>query len=235
MAMTEPRDAAKRAAARHAVSYVEDGMIVGLGTGSTAGFALEALAERVRAGLRFEGVPTSLRTAELARRLGLPLLPDYEGFDRVDVTIDGADEIDDSLCAIKGGGGALTREKIVAAATSKQIITVDDQKLVRQLGRFPLAVEVLQMGWRVCQRRLEALGCQATLRRKGDRPLLTDNGHYILDCAFGLIEAPAELERSINDIPGVIENGLFVGLVDLLVLGFPDGRVEERMATEVPR
>ncbi len=231
--MSNQRDAAKRAAGRHAVTHVEDGMIVGLGTGSTTYFALERLAERVRAGLRIQGVPTSLRTAELARTFGIPLLDDYEGFESVDLTIDGADEIDAALCAVKGGGGALTREKIVASASRREILVVDDSKVVSRLGRFPLAVEVLQMGWRVCLRRLEEVGCQAELRKVGDgRPFVTDNGHYIVDCRFGEIADPGALEATINSIPGVVENGLFVGLVNLLIVGYADGRIEERWAGE---
>jgi ribose 5-phosphate isomerase A len=229
--MPDKQDTAKQAAARHAVTFVQDGMIVGLGTGSTAFYALEALAQRVREGLKIQGVPTSLRTEALARGFGIPLLKDYPSFDRVDLTIDGADEVDPSFCAIKGGGGALTREKIIAAASERMVVMVDESKVVAKLGKFPLAVEVLQMGWRVAVRRLEDLGCQAALRRQDDgQPFLTDNGHYIVDCKFGEISAPQELEREINCIPGVVENGLFVGLVDAVVVGFPDGRVEVRPA-----
>lgn len=228
--MSTEREMAKRAAGLHAVSYVEDGMVVGLGTGSTTYYALEALGKRVDEGLHVRGVPTSLKTVELAREFGIPLLEDYEGFERVDLTIDGADEIDGDLNAIKGGGGALTWEKMVAIASEREVIVVDDAKPVKLLGRFPVAVEVIRMGWRQCQRRLEKLGCRPLLRKGDDgRPTVTDGGNYIIDCQFDLISHPAELEGELNRTPGVVENGLFVGLIDVLVVGFSDGRVDVRV------
>jgi ribose 5-phosphate isomerase A len=213
----------KRQAAARAVEFVEDGQIVGLGTGSTATHAIRELADRMRAGLRITGVPTSEASAGLARDLGIPLV-DLNDVESIDVTIDGADEVDPAYNLIKGAGGAQTREKLVARATRLQVIVVDAGKLVDRLGtRFPLPVEVVPFGWRTAQRRLAALGCVAELRGAGDSPFITDNGNFVLDCRFGSIDDPAGLEAAIKQIPAVVESGLFVGLTDRLVVAGADG------------
>ncbi len=214
-------DRAKKAAAERAVSEVRQGMLVGLGTGSTAAYAIEALAQKVTEGLQIRGVPTSKETERLARKLGLQVTME---FDTIDVTIDGADEVDVAGNLIKGGGGALTREKIVAAASDREVIVVDESKLVERLGRFPLPVEVVRFGWQVARKRLEKLGCEAKLRTTADgRPFVTDNENYIVDCTFGEIAEPDRMQAEINLIPGVVENGLFVSLTSLVVVGSNDG------------
>lgn len=220
----QAKDAAKRAAARRAVTLVQDNTIVGLGTGSTAFHAIVRLGELVAQGLSIQAVATSLETERIARERGIPLLTE---FSHIDVTIDGADEVDESGNLIKGGGGALTREKIVAAASSREIIVVDESKQVAQLGAFPLPVEVLPFGRRFVSGVLEAMGCHVTLRRQAEQPFLTDNQNYILDCRFGKIEDPETLVLEINAIPGVVENGLFVGLSDVVLVGHAQGKVEE--------
>ena len=215
---------AKKIAAEKAVTYVENNMIVGLGTGSTAKFAIEFIGQRVAAGLKVQGVPTSLETERLAKENNIPLLTEFK---RIDVTIDGADEVDELGNLIKGGGGALTREKIVAAACKKEIIIIDEAKLVATLGAFPLAVEVLPFGWTFIQEKLKALGCEVNLRKKSGETFLTDNQNYVLDCDFKQITEPRKLEREINSIPGVVENGLFVGLSTLVIIGKADGTTQQ--------
>jgi ribose 5-phosphate isomerase A len=215
---------AKQAAAQKAVAYVEDGMIVGLGTGSTAYFAIQLIGEKIRAGLKILGVPTSNETAKLAKVCQIPLLSQ---FSEIDLTIDGADEVDPDGNLIKGGGGALTREKIVAAASKTAIIIVDETKLVQQLGKFPLPVEVLPFGWESGQKQLQSLGCTTRLRKKGTAPFITDNQNWILDCQFDRIVNPGKLTIEINAIPGVVENGLFASLADLVIVGKEDGSTKE--------
>jgi len=223
-------EAKKRLAALRAVDYVEDGMVVGLGTGSTAEHFLEFLAERVWQGLAVTGVATSIRTAELARERGIPL-KDIDRVVRIHLTVDGADEVDPQLRLIKGGGGALLREKIVAAASDRLIIVVDDSKLVDPLGQFPLPIEVVPFGFSVTTQRiceaLADLGCPGhavTLRERapGD-PFVTDGGHYILDCCCDIIPLPEELADRLCRIPGIVEHGLFIGLADLVIVGDGDG------------
>lgn len=215
---------AKKAAATRAVDYVQDGMIVGLGTGSTAKVAIELIGEKVTAGLDIQGVPTSLETEQLARENSIPLLTEFA---KVDVTIDGADQVDGQGNLIKGGGGALTREKIVAAASEKEIIIIDESKLVKTFGDFPLPVEVLPFGWKFALQQLQSLGCHAILRKRGEEVFLTDNQNYILDCEFKQIWEPQNLSREICAIPGVVENGLFVGLTSLVIIGKGDGTTDE--------
>lgn len=206
---------------------VRDGQVVGLGTGSTAKYAIEGLARRIREGLSIKGVPTSLATERLARELGIPLVGLSET-GVIDITLDGADEVDRDLNMIKGGGGALTREKLVALASVKRVILVDESKLVSRLGESrSLPVEVLPFAWTLSARLLSELGCVTTLRDQNGVPFLTDNGNYILDCDFGPIEDVAGLEKRIKLLPGVIESGLFVGIADTLFIGFND-RVETR-------
>ena len=223
------QDQAKRNAAEHACRYVEDGMTVGLGTGSTADFAVRHLGERVAKGLRIRGVPTSHRTEELARKVGIPLAP-LDEVEHVDVTIDGADEVDPELDLIKGLGGALLREKVVASITRKQVIVVDPSKMVHALGtKSPLPVEVLPFGATVVARRLKERGLDPRLRTKEGKVFVTDNGNHVLDVHFPHgIDDPRAMERELNNTPGVVENGLFLGLTWKVVIGEPDGVVREK-------
>jgi ribose 5-phosphate isomerase A len=211
----------KRAAAHAAVELVTDGMIVGIGTGSTATFAIHALADRMRAGLRVLGIPSSDRSAALATSLGIPLTT-FADHPRIDLTIDGADEVErGTLNLIKGHGGALLREKIVAVASRRLAIIVDGTKLVDRLGeRSAVPVEVVAFGYESTRGRLESLGATVDLRCSPDgKPLCTDSGNRILDCRFGPIAAPAKLEEQICRIVGVVECGLFVGLADVVFIG----------------
>ena len=230
--MTRPSgDEPKRAAGRRAAELVESGTALGLGTGSTVRFFLERLAERIRAeGLDVRGVPTSLDTEGRARELGIPLATLDEVW-QLDLTVDGADEIDGRFDMIKGGGGALLREKVVASITQREVIVVGPDKVVQRLGTtFPLPVEVVPFAVPVVARRLEALGCEP--RRRTDSaggPYATDNGNAVLDCHWpdGIADAAA-LEQAVLAIPGAVEVGLFVGLAHTLVIGHPDGRAELR-------
>jgi ribose 5-phosphate isomerase A len=221
------QDEAKRRAAEHAIELVNDGQVVGLGTGSTAKFAIEGIGRRVSEGLSIKGVPTSMATERMARDVGIQLV-DLNEVHFVDITLDGADEVDDGFNMIKGGGGALTREKLVALASKRRVILIDESKLVSRLGQSrSLPVEVLPFAWALSAQRLSEVGCVARLREPDGEPFLTDNGNYILDCAFGSIEDPPALESRIKLLPGVIESGLFIGIADTLVIGFDD-RVEVR-------
>lgn len=229
----DPRDRLKRAAAERALEFVENGMVLGLGTGSTAAFFVEQLAARVAQGLTVVGIPTSERTAAQARRLGIPLTS-FAEHRQIDLAIDGADEVQRaSLDVIKGRGGALLREKIVAAASRRFIVIVDRDKLVDRLGATgPLPVEVVQFGWQVTAASLEKLGCRPELRCAGSGdPFVTDGGNFILDCLFGPIAVPAEIECRINSIVGVVDNGLFVGRSSAAIVASPDG-VEVMMRSE---
>jgi ribose 5-phosphate isomerase A len=224
-AVTEsPQDRMKRAAAARAVAEVRDGMVVGLGSGSTAAFALESLAERIAAGLRIAGIPTSEATAALARRLGIPLTS-FDRQPRADLTIDGADQVErGTLHLIKGRGGALLREKIVAAASARLIIAVDESKLVDRLGGpTALPVEIVPFGWQTTLDRLAPLGFAPQLRRSDGRPLMTDGGNYIADCFLSEIPDPAALEARLSSVVGVVETGLFLGLASMIVVGDPTG------------
>lgn len=217
----------KQLAAERATTHIEDHMVVGLGTGTTAYFAIVKLAKMVAAGLDVRCIPTSESSAGLAREQGIPLTT-FAEVDHIDVTIDGADEVDPAFNLTKGGGGALLREKFVASASNIELIVVDESKLKERLGAFPLPVEVVPFGWQLTQRRLEALGCRARLRSGEAGPFATDNGNYILDCSFGRIENPPALEQRITDICGIVECGIFTGLADRIIIGRSDGTVEER-------
>ncbi|HWC76388.1 MAG TPA: ribose-5-phosphate isomerase RpiA [Blastocatellia bacterium] len=220
------KEESKRLAAEKASEFVTDGQVVGLGTGSTAAIAIRALASRIQHGLRITGVPTSRASEDLARSLNIPLV-ELNEVEKVDILIDGADEVNPDFDMIKGGGGALAREKLVALCADLKVYAVDDSKLVDRLGRaFAVPVEVLPFGWQLSARRLREIGCDAQLRG-GAAPLITDNGNYILDCRFHDLTNPAEIERAIKLVPGVVESGIFIGIADLLVVGF-DGRVEVR-------
>jgi ribose 5-phosphate isomerase A len=219
------RDRLKRAAAERALDFVENGMVLGLGTGSTAAFFVAALAARVAQGLAIVAIPTSERTAAQARQLGIPLAS-FAEHRRIDLAIDGADEVQrTTLDLIKGRGGALLREKIVAAASSRFIVIVDADKLVDRLGETgPLPVEVAQFGWQVTAGALERLGSRPELRRAASgHTFVTDGGNFILDCLFGPIGDPPEIEQRINSIVGVVENGLFVGRSSAVIVASQDG------------
>ncbi len=221
----------KQVAGRRAAELVQDGMTLGLGTGSTVFHTLVRLGERIRAeGLRVRGVPTSVDTERKARELGIELATLAE-VEHLDLTIDGADEIDGRFDMIKGGGGALLREKVVASISRREAIVAGPEKVVERLGTtFKLPVEVVPFARAVVERKLASFGCQPHLRRAKDGgDYLTDNGNEILDCHFpsGIADARA-LELAIDALPGVVESGLFIGLAHVLVIGHPDGRAEVR-------
>jgi ribose 5-phosphate isomerase A len=216
----DPLQQFKQAAAEAAVALVENGMLVGLGTGSTATLAVDALGKRVQQGLRIVGVPTSEHTAAQARGLGIPISTLGEQ-PELDLTIDGADEIQrGTLDLIKGRGGALLREKMVASSSRRLIIIADETKLVDRLGaHFAVPVEVVQFGWQACDRRLQKLGPRTTLRPGPDgKPYVTDGGNFILDCLFGPIEAPGALEQQLNSVVGVVEHGLFLKMTSQAIV-----------------
>lgn len=216
---------AKRLAAEAAVERIEDGMVVGLGTGTTAYWAIQRIGARVKAGLRIKAIATSKSSEAEATRLAIPLTTFREAT-RIDIAIDGADEVDPDCNLIKGGGGALLREKIVAAASREFIVIVDESKIVRRLGTFPLPVEVVPFGAEMTKRRIEALGCTSDVREKDGRAFVTDNGNLILDCKFGPIANAKELHEAINGITGVVDNGLFIGMAKAVMVGFSDGNVK---------
>ena len=230
-----PIDKAKFAAAKQAAALVESGMRVGLGTGSPAAWLVRCLGELVREeGLRFRGVPTSSRTADLARDVGIEVVSLDEAR-WLDLTIDGADEFDGDLNLIKGGGGALLQEKIVATASDQMVVIADAAKEVERLGNFPLPVEVIPFGWQTTQALIEetlvsmdVMGRQTTLRMNGERPFFSDEGNHILDLHLGRIGNARQLAMVLNQIPGVVENGLFIDICDIVVIGYGDGRIEMR-------
>jgi len=230
-----PIDKAKFVAAKRACDYVEDGMRVGLGTGSTAAWLVRCLGEMVRDdGLKIKGVPTSTRTAELARNVGIEVISLDEA-KWLDLTIDGADEFDGDLNLIKGGGGALLQEKIVATASDQMVVIADIGKEVETLGAFPLPVEIIPFGWQTTQALVEetlismdVLGRSSSLRMNGQVAFITDEGNHILDLHLNRIGNARQLALVLNQMPGVVENGLFIDICDAVVIGYGDGRVEVR-------
>lgn len=230
-----PIDKAKFVAAKRAVSFIEDGMKVGLGTGSTAAWMVRCLAERIREeGIRIQGVPTSTRTAQLAAQLGIKVTSLDEAR-WLDLTIDGADEFDPRLALIKGGGAALLQEKIVATASDQMIVIADAAKEVATLGAFALPVEVIPFGWQTTKELVEellvgmdVLNREVTLRMNGDAPLMTDESNLILDLHLKRINNPRQLAMVLNQIPGVVENGLFIDICDIVIIGHGDGQVVVR-------
>ncbi len=222
---TSPADRAKQAAAAAAVELVEDGMVLGLGTGSTAKWFVDLLAA---SGKQITGVPTSSRTRTQAEALGIPITT-LDEVGRIDLTIDGADEFDGALNLIKGGGGALLQEKIVASSSARMMVISDPSKEVDTLGAFPLPLEIVRFGWGSTRGQVEevlaahGLGGKATAWRGGDDPFVTDEGHYILDLSLGAIRDPAALNRDLNLVPGVVETGLFCDLASAVIVGQPDG------------
>ncbi len=229
--MTLAIDQEKETAGRASIRFVHDGQILGLGTGSTAVHAIRAIGERVSKGLKIIGIPTSVRSKELAASLGIPLatLDDYQ---QIDVTIDGADEVDPALNLIKGGGGALLREKIIASATKQLVIVADSQKQVPCLGKFPLPVEVIPFAQALVAKEIAALGASVEIRPDGKGgPYVTDEGHHILDCRFGTIPDPPALARTLSCVPGIVEHGLFIGMADVVLIGKGSDVVELRKSS----
>jgi ribose 5-phosphate isomerase A len=219
-------DAEKEVAARASLKYVREGQVVGLGTGSTATIAIRLLGELVRGGLKIRGIPTSIASRDLAMQLGIPLTT-FDEVQQIDVTIDGADEFDPALNLIKGGGGAMLREKVVASATKQQVIVTDSSKQVQVLGKFPLPVEVIGFAEPLVAKEIADLGARVVQRKdSAGKPYLTDEGHHILDCHFGEIPDPPALARRLSDMPGIVEHGLFVGMA-WVVLMAKAGEVEE--------
>ena len=234
-----PIDKAKFVAAKQASAFVEDGMKVGLGSGSTAAWLVKCLGERVeKEGLKIKGVPTSSRTADLAREVGIDVISLDEA-KWLDITIDGADEYDGNLNLTKGGGGSLLQEKIVATASDQMIVIADASKSVETLGNFPLPIEVVPFGWQTTKVLVEetligmdVLGRKVSLRMNGEAPFYTDEGNHILDLHLNRIGNARQLSLVINQIPGVVENGLFIDICDIVVIGHGDGRIEVRDINE---
>lgn len=217
---------AKKIAAEKAVSFVRDGMLLGLGTGSTAFWAIQAIGAMLKKGnLHLKAIATSLQSEMLAKELGIEIVP-FSQDTAIDLTIDGADEVDENKNLIKGGGGALLREKIVAYNSAALFIIVDQTKMVPTLGRFPLPVEIAIFGWEKTFDHLAGLGCRPALRMDKEKAFLTDNSHYIIDCDFEKIPDPAGLNLKIKAIPGVMETGLFVQMADKIIVGSLDGTVQ---------
>lgn len=212
----------KKAAGGKAASFIKPSMTVGLGTGSTAYWAIEKIGEMVAAGLQIRAIATSVQSDTQARGLGIPMIT-FGELDHIDIDIDGADEVDEHLALIKGGGGALLREKIIAAASREFVVVADDSKLVTRLGKFPLPVEVVPFGWEMTVKKIVPLGCQAAVRQLDGKPFVTDNGNLIVDCRFGEIGDTEALNEKLKRIPGVVETGLFLGMASRAVIGYSDG------------
>ncbi|WP_338786049.1 ribose-5-phosphate isomerase RpiA [Metabacillus sp. FJAT-53654] len=216
--LIEQSDYQKKMAAEKSVELIEDGMIIGLGSGSTVYWMLKRLGERVKEGLIVKGIPSSKRTAGWADEFGIPLTGFHEPM-QLDLAIDGADEIDGDLNLIKGGGGSLVREKIVNAAANRLIIIADKSKMVSHLGESALPVEVLPFGWEITAKHISQLGCVTTLRKKKKEVFISDNGNYILDCQFDHIANPKSLHESLKLLVGVVETGLFIGMTNQVIIG----------------
>jgi ribose 5-phosphate isomerase A len=219
--MTMDREKEKELAAKEAVKFVSDGQVIGLGTGSTAYYVIKEIGSLVSNGLSIKAVPTSNQTVDLARSFNIPLI-DINDVERIDVTIDGADEFDKDLVLIKGGGGALLREKIVASMTKKEIIIADSSKKVAQIGKFPLPIEVIPFAANYVTRRLSALAGTGKIRTTDDKPFITDQGNYIIDTDFGFIDNPGTLSGALNEIEGLVCHGLFINLADIVIMGVAD-------------
>jgi len=219
-------DQEKQAAARASLRFIKSGQVVGLGTGSTAAAFIRLLAEQVKNGLLIRGIPTSVRSRELAESLGIPLTT-LDECQEIDVTVDGADEVDPELRLIKGGGGALLREKVVASATKHLVIVADATKQVPRLGKFPLPVEVIRFAQALVAKKIAALGADVRLRLQANgTPYVTDESNYIFDCRFGEIADADNLARQLSDMPGIVEHGLFIGMASTVLLAKGDEIVE---------
>ncbi|MDY0393396.1 ribose-5-phosphate isomerase RpiA [Virgibacillus halophilus] len=219
----------KKAAGEKAVDYIKSGMTVGLGSGSTVYYMLQKLGRQVRQGLDIKGVSTSTQTSAWAKEFGIPLTDLTDGVE-IDIAIDGADEIDPECRLIKGGGGCLVREKIVGFYAKRFIVIAGSSKMVDKLGSFPLPVEILPFGHEITAGYIQALGAKTSLRRQGNgQPFISDNGNYIYDCDFGLLENPHDLNRSLHGVVGVVETGLFLDMAHIVIIG--EGRDTKVMKT----
>ena len=219
--MFDPIQEAKKKAGERAADFIEDGMTIGLGSGSTVYWTIKRIGELVKEGLNVTGIPSSRRTEGWANEFGVPLTT-FSKVNQLDLAIDGADEVDRDLNLIKGGGGSLVREKIVNAASKHLVIIVDESKIVDTLGMFHLPVEVVPFGWEVTAQRLTQLGAKTVLRQKDNQVFVSDNHNYILDCDFGLIKEPSALHDQIKAIVGVVETGLFIGMTNTVIVGTTD-------------
>ncbi len=218
----------KRKVAFKAAEYVEEGMTVGLGTGSTAHYMILALGERVKKGLNIKCVATSLASEQTARECGLKIV-EFKDIERIDLAIDGADEIDLNMNLIKGGGGALLREKIIERFSNKLIIIADESKNVEFLGDFMVPVEIVKFAFELTKKEIENIGGKVTIRMKEGKIFNTDNGNYIFDCDFGKIHDPANLCGKLNIIPGVVENGIFPDMADIIIIAHKNGKITEKI------
>jgi ribose 5-phosphate isomerase A len=222
--MTKDLEKEKQLAAKEAVKYLSNNKIVGLGTGSTVTYAIKEIGELVKSGLKIKAVPTSNKTKELAESLDIPLT-DINSIDKIDITIDGADEFNPDLILIKGGGGALLREKIVASLTIDEIIIVDSSKQVEKLGKFKLPIEVIPFASNYVQAKISELSGTGQVRFVGDSPFLTDEGNYIIDTNFGFITNPVYLSNKLNDIEGIVGHGLFINLTRKVIMGINNSTI----------
>ncbi|RLL46753.1 ribose 5-phosphate isomerase A [Oceanobacillus piezotolerans] len=226
--MLTEQDKLKKIAGEKAVEYIKDGMKVGLGSGSTVYWMIKRLGERIKQErIVVEGIPSSNKTAEWAKEFGVSLT-DFSRVTELDITIDGADEVDGNLQLIKGGGGALFREKVIAQAAKQLLIIVDPSKLVKTLGAFPLPVEVLPFGWEIISKELKELGADCSLRKQNEDIYITDNGNYILDCQFSEIKDPVKLHNELIHKVGVLETGLFIDMTKTVLVGGEELRVIEK-------
>lgn len=207
---------AKQIVGEKAVEFVKDGMVLGLGTGSTVHYTIQKLGKLVKEGLNIKGIPTSIQTERLAKEVGIPIT-NFSEIEGIDLAIDGADEVNPKLELIKGGGGALLREKIIAKAAKKFIVVADPQKMVMKLGKFRLPVEVIQFGMEMTEKQIRELGLIPEIRLNESSPFVTDNGNFIFDCSIPDNVQSEIIEQELNMIPGVVENGLFIGITDLVI------------------
>lgn len=214
----------KKNAGEKAVEFIKDNMTIGLGSGTTVYWFMKELGERIDQGLNITAIPTSKRTEYWAKKFGIPLV-EAADTDHIDLTIDGANEIDRNLNLIKGGGGSLVREKIIGNYSKEYIIIVNHEKKCEQLGNYPVPIEVIPFGWRITSRYIERLGCEAEIRKSMNSIFISDNGNYILDCKFGNISNPVSLHSELKMTPGVIETGLFIDMTDKVILGQEKGVV----------
>ncbi|MBX5439036.1 MAG: ribose-5-phosphate isomerase RpiA [Thermoflavifilum sp.] len=217
--------AMKKLAGEFAARYVEPHTLIGIGTGSTAYWFIQALGEKMKQGLQIQAVATSKESAILAASFGIPIL-ELNDVDEIALTVDGADEVDPRLQLIKGGGGALLQEKMVAAVSRRLVIVADERKQVAQLGAFPLPVEVIPAGWKHVRRRILEMSCPKVELRGGTQPFVTDHGHYILDCYFGQIQDAHALNLQLHEIPGVVETGLFLNMATEAIIAHADGHIQ---------
>nr|WP_317853502.1 ribose-5-phosphate isomerase RpiA [Neobacillus sp. Marseille-Q6967] len=217
-ALLNVTDERKKESGEKAAEFIQNGMVIGLGSGSTVYWMLKKLGELVKQGLEIKGIPTSIRTEGWAKEFNIPLT-DFSQVQNLDLAIDGADEVDPNFNLIKGGGGSLLREKLVDAQAKQLIIIVDESKMVKELGKFPLPVEVVPFGWEVTAQRIAKLGGTPNLRKGDGKVFISNNGNYILDCEFHYISNPEELHNQLKLLLGLVETGLFIGMTDTVIIG----------------